>query len=168
MPYIGEIRLVGMNFAPVGWERCDGALLPIAQYDALFALIGTTYGGDGQETFGLPDLRGRVPVHQGTNAGTSFAMGERAGVETVTLTTNQIPSHSHALHGAGLDGNQQSPAGRVPATSLTIKPYRNAPPDAAMKGRLDPVGGSQPHDNMQPFQVLTFIIATFGEYPTFN
>jgi microcystin-dependent protein len=167
MSYVGEIRLFAGSFAPAGWSFCDGGLLPISENETLFVLIGTTYGGDGESTFGLPDLRGRVPIHHGTNpqTGITFTPGEIAGVESVTLTTNQIPQHTHALNGAGTDGNQQSPAGRLPATSPTIKPYRNAQPTAAMKPFAGPDGGSQPHDNLQPYLGVNFIIAQFGEFP---
>src|SRR5437773_12295055 len=114
-PYVGEIRMFGGNFAPAGWMFCDGQLLPISENETLFQLIGTTYGGDGQSTFALPDLRGRVPIHQGTNQGTSYTLAETGGVETVTLTTNQIPVHSHALQASTNIANQSSPAGNVVA-----------------------------------------------------
>ena len=169
MPYVGEIRIFAGNFAPLGWRFCNGDALAISENEALFVVIGTQYGGDGESTFMLPDMRGRVPVHQGTNPNggePSFVAGQLGGVEAVALTPSQLPAHTHALHGTSLDGNQQSPAGRVPATSLTIKPYRNVAPDAAMKSRLGPTGGSQPHDNMQPFLGVNFIISLFGEYPS--
>jgi microcystin-dependent protein len=167
MSYLGEIKLFAGTFAPLGWLFCDGGLLPISENDALYALIGTTYGGDGQSTFGLPDLRGRVPIHQGTNpqTGSTFTLAEMAGVESVTLTPNTIPQHTHAFNGAGTDGNQQSPAGRLPATSPTIKPYRNAGPSTAMKPFVGLAGGSQPHENLQPYLGINFIISQFGEFP---
>ena len=112
-PYVGEIRMFAGNFAPAGWAFCDGRVLPISEFETLFNLIGTTYGGDGQETFALPDMRGRVPVHQGSG----FTLAQTGGVETVTLTTEQIPDHSHAFTAAGVQGTDNSPAGRLPAVS---------------------------------------------------
>src|SRR5689334_8649924 len=109
-PYVGEIRMFGGSFAPVGWMFCAGQLLPISEYETLFNLIGTTYGGDGQETFGLPDLQGRIPLHMGTNAGITYQIGEMSGVESVTLTTQQIPAHTHALLGSSGNGTQPGPA----------------------------------------------------------
>src|SRR3954453_6845221 len=124
-PYIGEIRLFGGNFAPAGWAFCDGSTLPISEYDTLFNLIGTTYGGDGQETFALPDLRGRVPVHQGTASGPTFQLGESGGTESVTLTAQQIPAHSHSLLASGSQGTDNSPAGRLPAVTQNVRLYTN-------------------------------------------
>lgn len=165
-PFIGEIRLFGGNFAPSGWAFCDGQLLAIAEYDALFTLIGTTYGGDGQETFALPDLRGRHPLHQGTNAGTTFVLGETRGAETVTLTTQQIPAHTHPFVAANVAGDQINPSGHLLAQSANVKPYLNDAPDAAMGNAVVPVGGSQPHENRQPYLGISFIISLFGVYPT--
>src|SRR5690242_21043268 len=118
-PYVGEIRMFAGNFAPAGWAFCEGQLLPISENQTLFQLIGTTYGGDGQSTFALPDLRGRVPIHQGTDSanGTSFAIGETGGVETVTLTTAQIPVHTHALAATNAAGTQLNPGGNLLANS---------------------------------------------------
>lgn len=164
-PFIGEIRIFGGNFAPAGWAFCDGQLMPISENDALFTLIGTTYGGDGQETFALPDLRGRLPLHQGTNAGTTFTLGENGGVESVTLTTQQMPVHNHAFLAANVGGDQVSPAGNVPAQSFNVTPYINDPPDGNMGAAVVPVGGSQPHDNMPPYLGLNFIISLFGVFP---
>src|SRR5689334_17233619 len=123
-PYVGEIRMFGGNFAPVGWAFCNGALLPISENETLFNLIGTTYGGDGQSTFALPDLQGRFPMHQGTLAGTTFTIGEKGGVETVTLTVNQIPTHSHTPN-AGTASGSDSPVGNVWGVSNNAKPYAN-------------------------------------------
>ena len=121
-PYVGEIRMFGGNFAPVGWEFCGGQLLPISENEVLFNLIGTTYGGDGESTFALPDLRGRLPIHQGNG----FILAETGGVEEVTLTANQIPQHTHPLQVVnGLPGNQVSPAGNLPAISFNVVPYIN-------------------------------------------
>jgi microcystin-dependent protein len=169
MAYIGEIRMFGGNFAPAGWIFCDGSTLPISENDALFILIGTTYGGDGQETFKVPDLRGRVPVHQGTNPsnGSSFTLGESAGVETVTLTTQQMPQHSHALAATTAIGTQANPGGNLLANSQGPQPYIQEDPDASLNAQaLVATGGSQPHDNMQPYLGINFIISLFGEYPT--
>ncbi len=169
-PYIGEIRMFGGNFAPQGWAFCDGRLLSIAQYDALFNLIGTTYGGDGQTTFALPDLRGRIPIHAGTGAGVSVVLGQIAGVESVTLTVNQLPAHGHGLIGSTDVASQSSSSGNVLAQPSTIDLYRpaTAPTDALNSAAITAAGGSQPHDNMGPFLCITFIIALEGIYPTQN
>ncbi len=168
-PYIGEIRLVGFNFAPVGWAACDGQLIPISQNDTLFNLIGTTYGGDGQQTFALPNLQSRVPIHQGQGPGLSnYVIGEAAGVESVTLTSNQIPAHSHPAQAQTGSGNQASPNGGVWANSGQGV-YAAGPASLAMKNNLvGSAGGSQPHDNMMPFLVINFVISLFGVYPTPN
>src|SRR3954452_2239730 len=121
-PYVGEIRMFGGNFNPSGWMFCDGALLPISEFETLFNLIGTTYGGDGQETFGLPDLRGRIPLHQGNG----FTLAETGGAEEITLTVNQIPGHTHALLGGNLVANDPNPQGNVPAESSAISMYQSA------------------------------------------
>jgi microcystin-dependent protein len=162
-PFIGEIRMFGGNFAPVGWAFCDGSLLVISQNDALFNLIGTTYGGDGQTTFALPDLRSRVPVH----AGPGFALGQAGGAETVTLTTSQIPTHSHVPQANSGAGNQSSPANGVWASPSTGTIYSNVAPAIAMdQGAAGSAGGSQPHDNMMPFLVVNFILSLFGVFPS--
>ncbi len=162
-PYVGEIRMFGGNFAPAGWRFCDGALLPISENETLFQLIGTTYGGDGESTFALPDLRGRVPVHQGNG----FILAETGGAEEITLTVQQIPAHTHPLLAAGVNGDQISAAGAVPAHSLNITPYINQPPDANMNaGVVAPAGGSQPHTNFQPYLCIDFIISLFGIFPS--
>jgi microcystin-dependent protein len=166
-PYVGELRMFAGNFAPAGWAICAGQLMAISENDTLFNLIGTTYGGDGQETFAMPDLRGRVPIHQGTNQGQTFQIGERNGVETVTLTTNQIPIHTHPLLAAAVGGDQITPAGNLLASSFNVTPYINDVPTAAMNaGAISPVGGSQPHENMQPYLCINFIISLFGIFPT--
>jgi microcystin-dependent protein len=168
-PYVGEIRMFAGNFPPVGWEFCWGQTLPISENDVLFQLIGTTYGGDGQETFALPDLRGRVPVHmgQGPGAGAYRQVGEMAGVEQVTLTPQQIPGHSHVPVAGGSSGVRATPAGGVWAASPTARPYTDAAPDVALHpAALAPTGGSQPHDNMQPYLALDFIISLFGVFPS--
>ena len=166
-PYIGEIRMFGGNFAPAGWAFCDGQLLPIAENDALFALIGTTYGGDGQTTFALPDLRGRIPVHEGPG----YLQGQLSGVESVTLSVGQIPAHSHPLLGSSDNATTTSPAGNVPGTSaeVTVFPYgTDNPPTTLATQSVSPVGGSQPHDNFQPYLCVNFIISLFGIFPTQN
>lgn len=171
-PYIGEIRAFGFNFAPVGWAFCDGALLSIADNSALFALIGTTFGGDGITTFGLPDLRGRFPIHRGQVTGLSaYTIGEMAGSETVTVTGNQIPAHTHvplAVAGPGLSA-AQTPAANLWASqaSTTDPPYVNVAPSVDMKATQG-TGGSQPHNNMPPYQVVNFCIALAGVFPTRN
>jgi microcystin-dependent protein len=162
-PYVGEIRMFGGNFAPAGWEFCQGQLLPISENETLFQLIGTTYGGDGQSTFALPDLRGRIPIHQGNG----FVMAETGGAEQVTLTQNQIPSHGHGFVAVAQTGNQISPANSLPANSFSITPYINDPPDGSMAAAaISPVGGSQPHNNMQPYLCVNFIISLFGIFPS--
>ena len=161
-PFIGEIRMFAGNFAPVGWAFCDGSLMPIANNSALFNLIGTTYGGDGQNTFALPDLRSRVPVH----VGPGFALGQAAGAETVTLTTSQIPAHSHVPQGNSKPGVQAGPLGGVWAES-TLGQFSSAAPSLTMApAALGSAGGSQPHDNMLPFLVVNFILSLFGVFPS--
>lgn len=166
-PYVGEIRIFAGNFAPNGWMFCDGSLQSIAQNEVLFNLIGTTYGGDGQSTFALPDLRGRVPVHQGTGPGLSpRIIGEVGGSETVTLTAAQMPQHSHALQASsGLANGAAGAAGVLAATAVNI--YGNGPPTTPMAAQaVTPLGGGQPHENMAPFVAINYIIALFGIFPT--
>jgi Microcystin-dependent protein len=169
--YLGEIRLFGGNFAPQGWYFCDGSLLSIAENDALFALIGTTYGGDGINTFALPDLRGRVPIHQGVNpqSGTNYTIGQKAGSETVTLTQAQLPMHTHVPN-ASTTSTQSSPTGAVWGQG-TINEYVNGPASSPVNmssQTVQAVGGNQPHDNMMPYLPLSFIIAYTGIFPTQN
>jgi microcystin-dependent protein len=173
-PYIGEIRMFGGNFPPAGWMFCDGALLPIAENDALFTLLGTTYGGDGQSNFGLPDLRGRVPLHQGTGASGTYIPGQNGGAETVTLSTPQLPVHTHPGLTTGITSSI-SPAGSVlgpvsaPASVVNPKLYGSDNPLVQMNAAsITPVGGSQPHDNIQPSLGINFIISLFGIFPTQN
>ncbi len=164
--YVGEIRMFGGNFAPVGWAFCQGQLLPISENDALFQLIGTTYGGDGQSTFALPNLQSRVPVHVGTGGGSSYVLGQSGGVESVTLTVNQIPAHHHAPLASTGAGPQSSPAGNVWANSTNLPYSTNAPAAALAPNAVQAAGGSQPHDNMIPYLVVNFIISLFGVFPT--
>ena len=162
-PYIGEIRMFGGNFAPVGWMFCDGQLLPISENESLFTLIGTTFGGDGEETFALPDLRGRVPIHQGNN----FILGERGGVEEVTLTVQQIPIHNHPAIGSNSGATQTTPGGAMFAQSIA-QIYAAVTPIALSPNSITPVGGSQPHSNLQPHLCINFIISLFGITPSPN
>jgi microcystin-dependent protein len=163
-PYIGEIRLFAGNFAPVGWLFCDGTTLPISQYDVLFNLIGTTYGGDGQTTFALPDLRGRVPLHQ---ASSGYTLGQQGGVETVTLIAQQMPQHTHTLQATNTTGTQGNPGGNLLANSQGPQPYIQENPDGNLNGQaISSSGGSQPHENMQSFLCINFIIATEGIFPS--
>jgi microcystin-dependent protein len=167
-PYIGEIRMFGGNFAPQGWARCNGAVLAIAQddNDFLFNVIGTTYGGDGQTTFALPDLRGRIPIHSGNG----IAFASFAGEEAVTLTVPQTPTHTHPLLGTSDTATSNSPQGNVPASLAaagTASAYSSAAPFVSLSPTsMAPAGGSQPHTNMQPFLCVEFIISRFGIFPS--
>jgi len=162
-PFIGEIRMFAGNFAPMGWAFCNGALMAIADNTALFSLIGTTYGGDGQTTFALPNLQSRVPVH----VGQGFALAQTGGAETVTLTTSQIPAHSHVPQANSNAGTQSSPGGGVWANSSLGQFDNTNPPDNIMSaGALGQAGASQPHDNMVPFLVVNFILSLFGVFPS--
>ncbi|MGW2554070.1 phage tail protein [Streptomyces sp. NPDC001635] len=163
-PYLGEIRMVGFGYAPQGWALCNGQLLPIAQNTALFSLLGTTYGGNGQTTFALPDLQGRVPLHPGSGAGLSPRVrGESGGTETVTLTTGQIPSHTHTLNGVAARQDTNRVAGAVLANGGY---YSTQTPDTGMdQAPIGATGGGQPHPNMQPFLCVNFIIALQGIFP---
>jgi microcystin-dependent protein len=164
-PYVGEIRMFAGNFAPAGWMFCEGQLLPISEYETLFNLIGTTYGGDGQSTFALPDLRGRIPLHFGNG----FTLAETGGVETITLTVQQIPAHSHGLLCSKASGNTTSPANAVPApaNAAPTLPYgTDAPQGSLSSSSVTATGGSQPHDNFQPYLCVDFIISLFGIFPS--
>ena len=163
MSYVGEIRMFAGNFAPNGWAMCNGQPLPISEHEALFQLIGTTYGGDGQETFNLPDLRGRLPVHFGTGT-----LGEMAGVESVTLTTQQLPVHTHTAVATNAFAQASTPTGGILGRSTGADPYNTDPTFGLANmapASLTPAGGSQPHDNMQPYLCITFILSLFGEFP---
>jgi microcystin-dependent protein len=163
-PYVGEIRMFAGNFAPAGWMFCEGQLLPISENETLFNLIGTTYGGDGQSTFALPDLRGRIPIHQGNG----FILAETGGAEEITLTVNQIAAHTHALLGSNNQASSFAPLNQVGGiTQLpTTTPYGNDNPKINISPQaVGPVGGSQPHTNFQPYLCVDFIISLFGLFP---
>jgi microcystin-dependent protein len=164
-PYVGEIRMFAGNFAPAGWMMCEGQLLPISENETLFQLIGTTYGGDGESTFGLPDLRGRVPVHIGGVS--NFVLGEPGGVEEVTVSSQTMPIHSHPFTAAQNPASVASPSGTVPAESPQINMYIADSPSAFLaSSAITTVGGSQPHTNFQPYLCLNFIISLFGIFPS--
>ena len=167
-PYVGEIRMFGGNFPPNGWAFCNGATMPISENETLFQLIGTTYGGDGQSTFNLPDLQGRVPIHQGTGPdGSTFTIGEAAGVETVTLTIQQIPNHNHAFIGTGNPGTTTNPPTNIVAQNSGNNIYIEDQAFVPLAPQsLLPDGGSQPHENLQPFLCVAFIISLFGIFPS--
>jgi len=162
-PYVGEIRMFGGNFAPAGWAFCDGSLLPISEYETLFNLIGTTYGGDGQSTFALPDLRGRLPIQMGGG----FVLAESGGVESITLTTSQLPAHSHPLLASSDAGQQTAPIGNVLSRTTGTDIYVQDTPNVPMAATaVTAVGGSQPHSNIQPFLCVSFILSLFGIFPS--
>jgi microcystin-dependent protein len=166
-PYVGEIRMFAGTFAPVGWMLCNGQLLPISENETLHQLIGTRYGGDGESSFALPNFQSRFPIHMGRlNSGTTYQLGEIGGVESVTLTTQQIPSHTHPFIVSGDSGSTSNPGGAMPATGVTI--YRpDQPANVPLNGAaITPQGGSQPHDNMQPFLCINYIISMFGIFPS--
>ena len=168
-PYIGEIRMFAGNFPPVGLMFCDGQLIPISENDALFTLIGTTYGGDGQSTFALPNLQSRIPMHFGTGPdGTTYQLAEMDGVESVTLTTQQIPVHTHPFTASLTVADDPAPAGKVLGESRpgTLSFFQDVPANAMAATSVSPVGGSQPHENCQPFLCVNFIISLFGIFPS--
>jgi microcystin-dependent protein len=161
-PYVGEIRMFAGNFAPAGWMFCEGQLLPISENETLFQLIGTTYGGDGQSTFALPDLRGRIPIHQGNG----FVLAETGGAEEITLTVNQIPAHTHAMLASNDIPAQSSPGDNVTGQAAT-KFYRTGNPSVFLHaGLIGSTGGNQPHTNFQPYLCVDFIISLFGIFPS--
>jgi microcystin-dependent protein len=164
-PYVGEIRMFAGNFAPAGWMFCEGQLLPISEYETLFNLIGTTYGGDGQSTFALPDLRGRLPIHQGGG----FTLAENGGVEQVTLSVPLIPAHSHPYLATTNPDNVGSPQGVLVGqiSGGGVKLFSGVNPTAAMAPTsISSTGGSQPHSNFQPYLCVDFIISLFGVFPS--
>src|SRR5262245_7824775 len=163
-PYVGEIRMFAGNFAPAGWMFCEGQLLPISENETLFNLIGTTYGGDGQSTFALPDLRGRIPLHQGSG----FQLAETGGAEEITLTVQQIPAHSHPLLASSAQGTDGGPGNKVLADDAVVGAdlYLEDTPNVNMAATaVTSVGGSQPHTNFQPYLCVDFIISLFGIFP---
>jgi microcystin-dependent protein len=170
-PYIGEIRMFGGNFAPAGWMFCEGQLLPIAENETLFALIGTTYGGDGQSTFALPDLQGRIPLHQGTgSSGSTYILGENGGVEAVALTVNQIPIHQHTPLCNNNAGTLTTPTNAFWAGAGAGFQMYSQPTSAHTMhpGAIAVAGGNQPHDNFGPYLCVNFIISLFGVFPPPN
>lgn len=167
-PFIGEIRQFAGNYAPQGWAFCNGQVLSISENEALFSLIGTTYGGDGQTTFALPDFRGRVVLHQGSNptTGTTFNIAQKGGTETVTLTEQQLPSHTHVVAATSDDGSTPNPSNALWAKGQ-YNQYSNAEPNGTMNvDAISSSGGSQGHDNMMPYLTVSYIIALTGIYPT--
>ena len=169
-PFVAEIRIFPFNFAPKGWAWCNGQLLPIAQNTALFSLLGTTYGGNGQSNFALPDLQGRAPMHPGQGSGLSLhSLGETGGSETVTLLESEIPSHAHTYRAAGVAADSPVPVGALLATSISDTPYIPGSPTPSMAAManqaLAPAGGDQPHNNMQPYLTFYFCIALQGVFP---
>jgi microcystin-dependent protein len=166
-PFVGQIMMVGFNFQPAGWFFCDGRLLPISEYDVLFNLIGTTYGGDGETTFALPDLRGRVPVHQGNNGVDTYVIGELTGAEEVTLNVNELAAHQHVYNPGASQSEPTSdrPDNAYPAVGGYYAGTTNSssPMGAPTIGSA---GGNQPHNNVQPFLTVNFIISLFGIFPS--
>lgn len=169
-PFVGEIRMFGGNFPPSGWAFCDGQPMPISENDVLFTLIGTTYGGDGQESFNLPNLQSRIPIHAGTGKdGVTYTLGEQGGVETVTLSTQQMPNHTHTMIATADTGAANGPGGNVLANCVNAKMYSAAAPNTPLAANtVTPQGGSQPHENCQPFLCINFIISLFGIFPQPN
>ena len=169
-PFVGEIRMFAGNFAPRGWAFCDGQLLAVSQNDALFSLFGTIYGGDGRTTFGLPDLRGRIPLHQGTGPGLSNRrLGSKGGSENVTLTTNQLASHTHDFNANTAPATGSAPQGKVLADPSPGQLFRSADQNVSLAATsIANTGGTQPHTNLMPTLCVNFIVALFGIYPSRN
>ncbi len=171
-PFIGQIMFVPYNFAPQGWHDCDGSLLQISENEALFSLIGTTYGGDGQTNFMLPNAKGKVIIDDGQGPGlSSYSLGQTGGTETVTLTTSQLPSHNHTMIGTSSEGNQNSPTNGIPANTKTLdKEYsEDSTSKTTMKSTmLQASGGNQPHNNMMPSLAMKCVISLYGVYPSHN
>lgn len=168
-PFIGEIRMFGGNFPPRGWALCSGQVLSIAQNTALFSLLGTTYGGDGVNTFALPNLQSRVPIHQGQSPGTSnYIIGQTGGVETEMLTVPQIPAHTHPAQASSAGSGSSDPTNNFWASSPATKQYSPGTNAPMASGAMGVTGGNQPHDNMVPFLAINFIIALFGIFPSRN
>jgi microcystin-dependent protein len=168
-PFVGEIRMFAGNFAPRNWAFCDGQLLAVSQNDALFSLLGTIYGGDGRTTFGLPDLRGRIPIHAGSGPGLSpRQLGSKSGTEKNTLTVNQLPSHNHNFYGTNSPAGDTSPIGNLPGTAAGSNLYNTGgtSPVTMDADMIENTGGSQSHNNLMPYLCIHFIIALFGIYPS--
>jgi microcystin-dependent protein len=168
--FVGQLLLVGFNFAPAGWNFCDGTLLPISQFEALFNLIGTTYGGNGQTTFGLPDLRGRTPIAIGQlQGGSNYVLGQSGGAENVTIAASNYPTHNHLVNGVSSGATSSSPVGTTLAGSRSIY-VSNTPASVAlnpaMVGQSNPPASGGPHANLQPYQTLNWIISLYGIYPS--
>lgn len=170
-PFLAEVRIVGFNFAPRGWAFCDGQILPINQNQSLYSLLGTTYGGDGRTSFGLPDMRGRAPMHVGASNGTDHREGQKSGEETHTLSAAEMPQHDHSLHGTNNTANAISPSGAMPAQMPTPvgNLYRQDTVNTTMASQsILNVGGGQAHNNMQPYLAINFCIALQGLFPSRN
>lgn len=166
-PFIGQIVMFGGNFAPRGWAFCDGQLLPIAQYQALFSILGTTYGGDGRTTFALPDLRGRAPIHAGHGPGlTDRRLGASGGAESVTLLVSEMPNHSHNMVGSTQPADDDNPSGNYPAKTSGDAYSQTSAPAPMAPGVIQGQGGSQPHNNMPPWRAVNYIIALQGLFPS--
>ena len=163
--YIGEVRLVGFNYAPYGWAPCDGRLLAISDDNPLYSIIGTTYGGNGQSNFAVPDLRGRIPIHQGSNGTNNYAMGQMGGAESVTLAVSQYPSHTHNLMASSNSAGSSTPGNATVGVGPTA--YISRAPTTAMNANMvgPSGGGNQPHENRQVFQVLNWVISLQGIFP---
>ncbi|GAA1934439.1 phage tail protein [Nocardioides hwasunensis] len=165
-PFIGEVRMFGGNFAPVGWLFCQGQLVSISDYDALFSLLGTVYGGDGVNTFALPNLQSRSPLHAGVGGQASYVLGQTGGLEAVTITAANLPPHTHLLNAGSLPGTTTSPSGAVWAGSDHTQYAAGAPDTTMSNAALVPTGGNQPRPNIAPVLAISFIISCFGVYPT--
>lgn len=168
-PFLGQIAFVPYTFVPKNWAECNGQLLSISQNQALFSLLGTTYGGDGISNFALPDMRGRTVVHNGQGQGlSSYTVGQKGGVESVTLTASQMPTHTHSLNATTTEGNQNSPTNSIPADTKTLdKEYSNAVPNTTMStSAIGMAGGNQPHENRSPYLTLKCIISLVGVFPS--
>jgi microcystin-dependent protein len=164
--YVGEVRLVGFNYAPYGWAFCNGNVQSISENPTLFNLIGTTYGGDGQTTYQLPNLQGRIPIHQGSSGASNYVIGQNGGAEAVTIIQGTYPAHSHSIYGTNNLGGSNSAAGNVAAglgNAYSTETPANAMNAAALAMSA---GSSQPHNNLQPYQVLNWVISLYGVYPT--
>jgi microcystin-dependent protein len=165
-PFVAEIKMVGFNFAPRGWASCDGQLIGIAQNTALFSLLGTNYGGNGQTTFGLPNLQGKAPIHPGQGPGLSlYDLGQTSGSSSITLLQSEIPNHNHSFGAINAIGDSNNPAGAVPARVIGETPYSNTAPNTALNTTISPSGSNQPHNNMMPYLVVNFCIALQGVFP---